>query len=138
MMEHKDLKKLKRTDLLEILLQQNREIERLKQELERAEEQVASRKILIAESGSIAEAALSLNGVFTAAQLACEQYVENVKQRSQQQEEICAEMERVTRAKCDRMIADAQKQADLHWTQVEEKIKQMLDESEDLKKLLSR
>lgn len=136
-MENKDLKKLKRADLLEILLQQNREIEQLQLELKTVKEQLSSRKIAIAESGSIAEASLMLNGVFEAAQASCQQYIENVKRRSEEQESICAEMERETKEKCDRMIFDAQQQANAHWEQANQKIQKLLQESEGLKQLLS-
>lgn len=136
-MVENELKKLRRSDLLEILLQQNREIERLQSELEAARKQLASREILIAESGSIAEAAMGLNGVFAAAQAACQQYEENIKRRSQQQEQLCRQMEQETKEQCDRMIADAQQQADAHWQEAEKKIQQVLQETEGLKKLLS-
>lgn len=136
-MENKELKRMKRADLLEILVKQNREIERLEQELKTAKEQLASREIVIAEAGSIAEASLKLNGVFEAVQAACQQYLDNVKGRSEEQERICAEMERQTKAKCERMVMDAQKQANAHWEQANRKIKQVLDESEGLKNLLS-
>lgn len=100
-------------------------------------QQLASREIAIAEAGSIAEAALNLNGVFSAAQAACSQYIDNMKQRSEQQERLCADMERETKEKCARMVLDAQKAANAHWEQANQKIKQVLQDSEDLKKLLS-
>lgn len=136
-MANKELKKLKRAELLEILVEQNREIEQLQQELEAVKQQLASREIAIAEAGSIAEAALNLNGVFSAAQAACSQYIDNMKQRSEQQERLCADMERETKEKCARMVLDAQKATNAHWEQTNQKIKQVLQESEDLKKLLS-
>lgn len=136
-MANKELKKLKRAELLAILVEQNREIEQLQQELEAVKQQLASREIAIAEAGSIAEAALNLNGVFSAAQAACSQYIDNMKQRSEQQERLCADMERETKEKCARMVLDAQKAANAHWEQANQKIKQVLQDSEDLKKLLS-
>ncbi len=136
-MMEKELKKMRRSDLLDILVQQNREIERLEQELKIANQELANRQIQIEHSGSIAEASLALNGVFEAAQAACQQYMDNVKQRSEQQERICMEMERQTKEKCDRMLLDAQRQSDAYWEQTNQKIHQVLQESEGLKKLLS-
>lgn len=136
-MANKELKKLNRAELLEILVEQSREIEQLQQELKAVKQQLASREIAIAEAGSIAEAALNLNGVFSAAQAACSQYIDNMKQRSEQQERLCADMERETKEKCARMVLDAQKAANAHWEQANQKIKQVLQDSEDLKKLLS-
>lgn len=74
-----DLKRLKRADLLELLLREHRENERLRAELEQAQRQLADRRILLNEAGSIAEAALRLNGVFEAAEAAAAQYVDSVR-----------------------------------------------------------
>lgn len=78
-MTGKELKKLSRAELLELLLQQSREVERLQRKLDRAEKQLQSRQIMIEEAGNIAEAALRINEVFEAAQQAADQYLENVK-----------------------------------------------------------
>ena len=81
-MTDKELRKLKRVELLEMLIEQSKENEELKRQLEEAKEKLESRDIMLRQSGSIAEAALKLNGVFEAAQKAAEQYLENVKRIS--------------------------------------------------------
>lgn len=111
-MTERELKRLSRTDLLTMMLSLSKENEQLRQQIEQMQQQLSSRTIAIQESGSLAEAALRLNGIFEAAQAACEQYTENIRQRSENQEQICAQMERETRRKCERMIAQAKKQAD--------------------------
>ncbi len=78
-MSKREWKKLSRGDLLELLLEQVRENKRLQAELDQAREQLASREIVLEQAGSIAEAALRLNGVFEAAQRAADQYLENVR-----------------------------------------------------------
>ncbi|MEE1282719.1 MAG: DNA repair protein [Acutalibacteraceae bacterium] len=79
-MTDKELRKLSRADLLEMLLMQSKEVERLRSELDEANRKLENRKILLENSGSIAEAALKINEVFEAAQLAADQYLENIKQ----------------------------------------------------------
>lgn len=88
-----NLKKLNRSDLLEILLTQSRkidelnlEIQQLQQQLQETKQQLESRHIDLVEAGSIAEAAVRLNGVFEAAQAACDQYMENIKCHTGEQE----------------------------------------------------
>lgn len=76
----KELRKLKRVELLEMLVEQSKEVERLKVELESTRAQLEERRILIEKAGSIAEAALQLNGVFAAAQAAADQYLSNIQQ----------------------------------------------------------
>ena len=78
-MTEKELRKLNRAELLEMLISQMRENESLRAELERERTQIQTRELKIAESGSIAEAALRLQGVFEAAQAAADQYVASVK-----------------------------------------------------------
>ena len=117
-MASKELRKLKRRELLKMLLVQCQETERLQQELleirgeheamsesyerlkiklnvkderlNRKDVQIkelqnemermrVSREIELEDAGSIAEAALRLNGVFEAAQRAAEQYLMNVR-----------------------------------------------------------
>jgi len=79
----KELHKLKRGELLEMMLAQSREIDALRARVRDLEEKLADREIRIRESGSIAEAALKLNGIFEAAQAAADQYLENVKNRAE-------------------------------------------------------
>ena len=77
-MTDKELQRLRRSELLEILLAQQKQIDSLKKELAEANEQLAERKIIMARSGSIAEAALKLNGIFEAAQEAADQYLYSI------------------------------------------------------------
>ena len=80
-MTDKELRKLRRGELLEMLLDQTKENERLKKQIADLQEQIETREIILKRSGSIAEAALKLNGVFEAAQKAADQYLENVRSR---------------------------------------------------------
>ena len=77
-MTDKELKKLSRKDLLSLLVYVSKERDELKQELEEARRELKERKITAERAGSIAEAALKLNGVFEAAQAAADQYLENI------------------------------------------------------------
>ncbi|MDE7390246.1 MAG: DNA repair protein [Lachnospiraceae bacterium] len=78
-MTDKELRKLNRAELLEILIEQIKENKKLSMQLDEANRKLNERKINIENSGSIAEAALKLNGVFEAAEMAAQQYVESVK-----------------------------------------------------------
>ncbi|MCR2047581.1 hypothetical protein NSB25_09845 [Acetatifactor muris] len=110
-MTDKEMHKLSRRELLQLLLAQVRETEELKQTLTEREAQMTelrenyeklrnrldqkdakiqelrdtlqaertTRRIELQEAGSIAEAALRLNGIFEIAQKAADQYLENVR-----------------------------------------------------------
>ena len=78
-MVEKDLKKLRRAELLEIMLDQSYEIDQLRKRIKELEEQLEDRRIKIENAGSIAEASLQLTKVFEEAQRAADLYVENVR-----------------------------------------------------------
>lgn len=120
-MTPKELKRLSRSDLLEMLLDLSKENDRLHKENEKLRAKVEDRTITISSCGSLAEAALQLNGIFQAAQAACEQYTENIQQRSEHLEEHCRQMEQETREKCDAMLSQAKAQAEAMLEEVRRK-----------------
>lgn len=99
-MTDKDLKKLSRAQLLEMLLIQTREVERLREKLAKAESLLSERYMNYTEAGNLAEAMVKVNGVMEAAQAAAEQYLENI-----------ATMERDVREYCRNQLAQAAEDA---------------------------
>ena len=76
---NKELKKLNRTELLELLLVQTKEVERLREELDEARRQLEDKRIRVQEAGNLAQAVLSINDVVNAVQAAADQYLDNIK-----------------------------------------------------------
>ena len=97
----KELKRLNRAELLELLLTQTRETERLQKELEETKAMLNDRNLRIQETGDLAQAVLSLNGVMEAAQAAANQYLENIQA-----------MERETKEKCQLLLRQAREEAE--------------------------
>ena len=83
-MTEKELLKLKKSEMLEIMLAQSKEIDSLREQLDEANARLADRNIRISESGSIAEASLKLTSIFEEAQKAADLYLENVKRTVQE------------------------------------------------------
>lgn len=77
-MTDRQLRHLKRTDLLELLLEQREENERLQKKLGETEKELKQQKLDIANAGSIAEAALRVSHVFEDAQRAADLYLKHV------------------------------------------------------------
>lgn len=73
------LRKMGRLQLLELLATQEKELIALRAELAEKTALLEEKRLAMDEAGSIAEAALRLNGVFEAAQRAAEQYLVSVK-----------------------------------------------------------
>ena len=106
-MTEKDFKKLTRRQLLELLLVQTQRADSLEEELELTKSKLQSKLLSEKESGSIAEAALKLNGIFEAADSAAAQYLENIRVSVEYQEKLKSEAEEEAR----RIIANAEAKA---------------------------
>lgn len=78
-MTEKELRKLNRKQLLELLLIQTNRADELEKRLSEMQSALNDREIALSEAGSIAEAALKLNGIFEAADAAAKQYLDNIK-----------------------------------------------------------
>jgi chemotaxis regulatin CheY-phosphate phosphatase CheZ len=91
-MQDKDLRKLSRAELLELLISQTRRVEELEAQLADALAQLEKRQIAIDKAGTLAEASLMLNGVFEATEKAAAQYLENIERLSGQQQRVCDAM----------------------------------------------
>ena len=121
-----------------------KEIIGLKEELEQARKALKSREIAIDEAGSIAVAALQINGVFEAAQAAGQQYIDNIRSLSERQAGICArrnaekcvEMESACKRKCEALEAEARQKSESYWTEVSHRLQSFYDNHQELKKLL--
>ncbi|HIW74671.1 MAG TPA: hypothetical protein H9684_10130 [Firmicutes bacterium] len=127
-MTENELRSLGRKELLEMMIEQGKELEALKQEhgremeflkterenerkalkkeLEDAQKALQNREIAINEAGSIAVAALQINGIFEAAQAASQQYIENIRSLNDRQASICARRDRDSRNEADRLLRD--------------------------------
>lgn len=108
-MTDKELKRLSRLELLEMLVSQIEENKDLQKKLDEANEKLRNQDIIKEKAGSIAEAALQLNEVFNAADKAASQYLENIRRINENQE-----------AACEKIIADAQNRAEEIIQQAEE------------------
>lgn len=97
-MTNKELRKLKRTELIELMLMQSRELDEQRARRQELEEALESRRLKVTEAGSIAAAAMEINHVFAAAQSAANQYLDNIKA----------------------LQADAEKQIEIAWKQLED------------------
>ena len=147
-MTDQELRKLKRTELLELLLTQEKENEELRRQLQKARDRLAERKLSLDEAGSIAEAAMRLNGVFEAAQAAADQYLENVRSLSEGQESRCARLEaesrqeadrllRETEERCTAMLEGAKKESQAYWENVSARLEEYYNAHEGLRELLA-
>ena len=79
-----DLSKLKKRELLEIMLAQGKEIDSLRERVAELEAQLADRDFEFSKIGSIAEASLAVTDIFKEAEKAAIIYMENVRRRCEE------------------------------------------------------
>ncbi len=103
-MTEKELKKLNRYQLLELLIVQTGRADKLETRLEEVEKQLSEKDLKMASLGSIAEASLQLGGVFQAAQAAADLYIDAAKKKAD-------EIEEAAHKKAAEILAQAQAQA---------------------------
>ncbi|MCD7752902.1 MAG: hypothetical protein LUI10_14410 [Lachnospiraceae bacterium] len=110
-MAEKELRKMNRTELIEIIyaLQQNEKS--LRQENEDLHEQLEDKIIRMEQAGSIAEAALSLNHIFEDAEEAARQYLNSVQAARGPVEEQAQEILAGASQRAESILADASQQA---------------------------
>ena len=124
-MTDRELRHMSRSELLQMLITQIKENKVLSERLAAAEAELNSRQIAINNAGSLAEAALSLNHVFDAAESAAQQYIENIKRISDQQDLICQNIQKKAEEIAAQIIYEAQEynkqahaEADSYWRRI--------------------
>lgn len=110
-MTDKELQKLKRPELLEIMLNLKSELDSQKAENEELRKKLDEKTIALEKSGSIAEASLELSGIFGAAQEAADVYLNNVKKMHADQEVIYNNSIADAKREAENIVSQAQKEA---------------------------
>ena len=142
-MTDKELKSLSRAELLEMLITETKENESLRLENEELRKKLDDKTLSMSKAGSIAEASLQLNGVFSAAEAAAQQYLDNIRN----QEQMCKRMQdeaeekaakTVARAqlKADELEAKAKQESERYWQAVSTRLEKFYDEHAGLRELL--
>ncbi len=108
-MADKELRRMNRTELIEIIyaLQQNEQ--KLREENDKMTAELEDRKIRMDESGSIAEAALSLNHIFEDAQAAADQYLLSLQRGEEEQPELTPDLSEKAEPESDGTESEAEK-----------------------------
>ncbi len=155
-MTEKELKHLNRKELVELLLELKKRNADMQGRLTRMEEQLADKTIRIENSGSIAEAALSLNHVFEAAQEAADSYLHSVHLSQEEiearntelrereskilQDAECQATKRLQDAEriCSDMLADAEAQIQQKWRDFKKNVDEVLRKHDELSSYLKQ
>ena len=141
-----ELRKLKRTDLLEMLLEQGKTVEDLNKQIEALnaqidnlkierqqreaefqeqmrgmEEKLADRHLRIENAGSIAKASLELSGIFEVAQTAAQQYLDNIERMNEENTRAWEEKKATADAEVERLLTETRTDCETRQRNVENK-----------------
>ena len=100
-MTDKEFKRLSRAQLIEIIYQLQLELDKVNEEKQALERELADKRLRLSNAGNIAEAALEINDCFRSAQNAAEQYLNEIKAIREE-----------TEAQRQRILAQAQTEAE--------------------------
>ena len=110
-MTTKELRKLHRAELLQLLMDQVQENEKLRSRVNELTVQVEQQRITCEKAGSIAEAALVMANVFQDADQAARKYLQEVELLAARQEQELQENAARAREQADQLVADAMETA---------------------------
>lgn len=129
-MADRELRRMRRTELVEIIYALKQSEDQLKAENAALKAQLQDRQIHIENAGSIAQAALQLNKVFEAAQAAADDYLHSVQVGREDAETAAANTLAQARSEAQRILAEAQADADSLKARTKADCKAMVDRAD--------
>ena len=90
----KELKKLSRKELVDIIYHMKKNEEELRQEIATLQDQLQEKRIRVSMAGSIAEAAMDITKIFSTAQLTADLYLREIERMKEETEMILQEAKR--------------------------------------------
>ena len=155
-MTDKELRRLSRAELLDILYEQQKQYEASLAENRALQQKLDDRTLRISKAGSIADAAVQISGVLEAAQAAADQYLASVKaataemvrktdEAQRQREAIVQDAEReaaqiLSRAQeqAAQMIAGAEAQTAARWEEFQKNADALIQAHDELRRLIRK
>ena len=98
---------LSKNEMMMVMHDQEQEIEKLKSQVAELQAKLDGYEIKVSESGNLAGAAAKVSGLFEAAQLTVDTYLENMKKRDEESEAVFADVQK----QADQIIAEAEEVA---------------------------
>ena len=138
-----DSMNLSKNEMMMVMHDQEQEIERLKAKVAELQSTIDNYEIKISESGTLADAAAQISNLFEAAQTTVETYIANIKKRSEQSEEILADVEKQAEgiiseaeAVAQKRLAAADVEIDEKWAVIESRLLVLYESHKGLKELV--
>lgn len=134
-MVSKELRKLSRRELIDIIYQMKKNEQQMQEEITSLQEALQEKRIRISTAGSIAEAAVSVTNVFSAAQKTADLYLQEISCMKEETEKECAKKIEEANRTVAKILSDGKKQYDklrtryqseyAKWQQLRSEVKKM-------------
>ena len=108
-MNSKELKRLSRRELVEIIYQLKKNEQEMQEEIEALKNELQDKHIRIAASGSIADAAVSITNLFSTAQTTADLYLQEITYMKEKTEKECTKKVEDTEKECAQKVEDTEK-----------------------------
>ena len=105
----KELKKLRRRELVDIIYQMKKNEDQLKEQIATLEAELQDKRIKLSVAGSIAEAAMDVTNVFATAQRTADLYLHEISCMKADTERECAKIIEEAHKKAELILANEEK-----------------------------
>ena len=134
---------LSKNEMIMVMHDQEQEIEKLKSQVYELQAKLNGYEIKVSESGSLAEAAAKVSGLFEAAQLTVDTYLENIKRRDEEAEAAFADVQKQAdqilaeaEAVANKRLAAADAEIEEKWAVIESRLLVMYESHKGLQELV--
>ena len=141
-MRHDSMHLAKKESIM-VMHDQEQEIEKLKSQVYELQAKLNEYEIKVSESGSLAEAAAKVSGLFEAAQLTVDTYLENMKRRDEEAEAAFADVQKQAdqilaeaEAVANKRLAAADAEIEEKWAVIESRLLVMYESHKGLQELV--
>ena len=111
-MINKELKRLSRRELVDIIYQLKKNEQEMQEEIESLKSELQDKRIRISMAGSIADAAMSVTNVFSTAQMTANLYLREISLMKEDTEKECTKKVEEAEKKVKEILADGEKKFD--------------------------
>ena len=108
----KELKRLSRRELVDIIYQLKKNEEEMQEEIESLKNELQDKRIRISTAGSIADAAISVTNLFSTAQMTADLYLREISYMKENTEKECEKKIEDAEKKVKKILADGEKKFD--------------------------
>lgn len=138
-----DSMNLSKNEMMMVMHDQEQEIEKLKAKVAELQEELDNYEIKVSDAGSLADASAQISGLFEAAQLTAETYLENLKKQAEKSDQILADVEKqaneiIAEAEdvAQKRLAAADVEIENKWSVIQSRLLKMYESHQGLKELV--